>query len=186
MTLAHDLGIVHLLEAPGAVDTLAEWFADEWAPWYGPGGEGDAEGDLAACRSRDALPICLVALSESGDVLGTASLRSESVGSELGVGPWLAAVLVPREHQGQGVGTALVAAIEAEARRSRLRVPLHIDQHRRGPAQAPRVGSLRGEPIASRTGGGLPSAARGSRSLTQRAGRVARRHRLQRWRLRST
>ena len=117
MTLAHDLGIVHLLEAPGAVDTLAEWFADEWAPWYGPGGEGDAEGDLAACRSRDALPICLVALSESGDVLGTASLRSESVGSELGVGPWLAAVLVPREHQGQGVGTALVAAIEAEARR---------------------------------------------------------------------
>ena len=83
----------------------------------GPVVEGDAEGDLAACRSRDALPICLVALSESGDVLGTASLRSESVGSELGVGPWLAAVLVPREHQGQGVGTALVAAIEAEARR---------------------------------------------------------------------
>ena len=74
-------------------------------------------GDLAASRSRDALPICLVALNIDGDVLGTAALRSEWVGSELGVSPWLAAVLVGKSHQGKGVGTALVEAIEDEARR---------------------------------------------------------------------
>ena len=45
-----------------------------------PNGPGDAKSDLAACRSRDELPICLVALSMDGEVLGTAALKSESVG----------------------------------------------------------------------------------------------------------
>ena len=112
-----DLRIVHLAEAPEAAPTLARWFVAEWAPWYGPGGAGDAEADLAACRSREALPICLVALSDGGDVLGTAALKTDSVGSELGVGPWLAAILVGPAHRRRGVGSALVAAIEGEAAR---------------------------------------------------------------------
>jgi GNAT superfamily N-acetyltransferase len=112
-----DLRIVHLVDAPEAAPVLARWFVDEWTPWYGPGGAGDADADLAACRSREALPICLVALDGEGAVLGTAALKDESVGSELGVGPWLAAILVGPEHRGRGVATALVAAIEAEARR---------------------------------------------------------------------
>jgi hypothetical protein len=33
-------------------------------------------------------------LNREGEVPGTAALKSESVGSEIGVGPWLAAVLV--------------------------------------------------------------------------------------------
>lgn len=52
-----------------------------------------------------------------GEVLGTAALKSESVGSELGLGPWLAAVLVGKGHRGRGVGMALVKAIEEEAAR---------------------------------------------------------------------
>jgi GNAT superfamily N-acetyltransferase len=112
-----DLRIVHLLEAPGVVPTLARWFVEEWAPWYGPDGGGDAESDIAACRSRTRLPICLVALGVDGAALGTGALRRESVGSELGVGPWLAALLVARDRRGQGIGTALVEAIEQQARR---------------------------------------------------------------------
>ena len=112
-----DWRIVHLLEAPEALPTLARWFVEEWAPYYGPDGPGDAERDLAACRGRDELPICLVALSGGNEVLGTVALKSESVGSELEVGPWLAAILVGEDHRGRGVGTALVAAIEGEARR---------------------------------------------------------------------
>lgn len=117
MTTRLDFRIVHLFEAPGAAIILARWFVEEWAPWYGPDGPGDAESDLAACRSRGALPICLVALGADDDVLGTAALKSESVGSELGVGPWLAALLVGEQHRGKGIGWALVEAITAEAKR---------------------------------------------------------------------
>ena len=115
MTSHLNIRIVHLLEAPEVAPMLELWFIEEWMPWYGPDGPGDAESDLAACRSRDELPICLVALNMDDKVLGTAALKSESVGSELGVGPWLAAVLVGKDHQGKGVGTALVKAIEEEA-----------------------------------------------------------------------
>ena len=109
--------IAHLKDFPGHLPMLEHWFIEEWTPWYGPGGAGDARADLQACNSQDALPICLVALEEGGDLLGTATLKSDSVGSELGVGPWLAAVLVSPEHRRRGVGTALVEAIEAEASR---------------------------------------------------------------------
>ena len=109
--------IVHLSDAPGASATLARWFEDEWAPWYGPEGPGDATRDLALCRHRDELPICLVALGAGSEVMGTAALKSESVGADQHPGPWLAAFLVGNEHRGQGVGSALVEAVEAEARR---------------------------------------------------------------------
>ncbi len=109
--------IAHLVDVPEAAQTLALWFIEEWTPWYGPGGAGNAEEDLAACCSRDTLPICLVALDENDNVLGTAALKSDSVGSELGVGPWLAAILVGKPHRRQGIGSALVAAIEGEAAR---------------------------------------------------------------------
>ena len=59
--------IVHLVDAPQAAPTLARWFVEAWAPYYGPGGPGDAEGDLAACRGRGALPICLVVLCHRAD-----------------------------------------------------------------------------------------------------------------------
>ncbi len=107
--------IVNLIEAPETAATLEDWFTTEWAPWYGPEGPGNAANDLAACSGRESLPVCLVALDLANDVVGTASLKAESVGSELGVGPWLAAVLVPSEHRGRGIGTALVEAIERQA-----------------------------------------------------------------------
>jgi len=107
--------IRHLVDAPKAAVTLEQWFIGEWTPYYGITGPGDARADLAACRSRDALPICLVALGEGDRILGTASLKSKSVGAELGVGPWLAAVLVGAAHRNKGIATALIAEIEAEA-----------------------------------------------------------------------
>ena len=112
-----EMRIVHVLDVPGSMPTLARWFVEEWSPWYGPGGPGDAEADLAACSSRSELPICLVALNKDNDALGTIALKAESVGSELGVGPWLAALLVGREYRGKGVGKRLVEAIEGEAQR---------------------------------------------------------------------
>ena len=109
------LDIIDLREAAHLSATLERWFIAEWEPWYGPSGVGDAAADLAACCNNDALPVCLVAVDAQGKAVGTATLKPDSVGSELGVGPWLAAVLVPVEYQGGGIGTALVAAIETIA-----------------------------------------------------------------------
>ena len=59
----------------------------------------------------------MMPLDGEGGALGTASLKAESVGAELAPGPWLAAMLVGKAHQGRGIGTALAGAIEEEARR---------------------------------------------------------------------
>ncbi len=109
------LRIIHLAEVPETVPTLVRWFVEEWTPYYGPDGPGVAEDDLLACCNRDEIPIALVAIDAESNVIGTAALKSESVGSEPGQGPWLAAFLVGKDHRGQGVGTALVEAIEGEA-----------------------------------------------------------------------
>ncbi len=117
MSGPRDMRIVLLADVPETMPTLARWFVAEWEPYYGGNGPGDAEADLAQCCNRDRLPLAVVALNGDGGVLGTAALKSESVGSELGVGPWLAALLVGEAHRCRGVGSALVGAIEAEAHR---------------------------------------------------------------------
>lgn len=107
----------HLLDHRELVGVLVDWYIEEWRPWYGPGGEGDAEADLLTCRDRNALPVCLIALDSETRLLGTIALRETSVGSELAEGPWLAGLYVAPEHRGRGVGTALVGALEHEAAR---------------------------------------------------------------------
>ncbi|MGP1396208.1 MAG: GNAT family N-acetyltransferase [Inquilinaceae bacterium] len=109
--------IVLLADRPDAAEVLERWFVEAWPSWYGPGGPGDVRQDIADACQRDALPLCVVALDADDAVLGTAALKTDSLGSELGVGPWLAAWLVHPAHRRLGVGTALVGAIEAQATR---------------------------------------------------------------------
>ena len=117
VTVNPEICIVHLLEVPQQIPVLVDWFIAEWESWYGAEGSGNAEQDLAACCDRDRIPLCLVALDTNDELLGTAALRAESVGSKLGDGPWLTGFLVEPEHRRKGIGTALVAAIEAETGR---------------------------------------------------------------------
>lgn len=150
MSPAPDIKIIHLQDRPDAVDTLARWFLEEWAPWYGPSGKGDLDADLAAYRSSDRLPICLLALASDDQLLGTASLKTHSLGLEYASGPWLSALLVQRAQRGRRIGSALVAAIEQEAVRLGYRsIFASTDTgasilRRRGWQPIGKTGSLRG------------------------------------------
>jgi len=106
-----------LADVPDAAPVLEGWFVAEWEPYYGTDGPGDAAADIADSMRTDGLPLALIALDDAGRPLGTAALKTDSPGSELGLGPWLAAVVIAPEHRGQGVGSALIAAIEDETRR---------------------------------------------------------------------
>lgn len=104
-----------LADHPEALPILRDWFLEAWAPYYGPGGPGDAERDLKASCSRSELPLALVALI--GDrVCGTAALKRTSVTTHPHFTPWLAALLVGPPYRRQGVGELLIAAVEAKAR----------------------------------------------------------------------
>jgi len=98
-----------------ALPLLAAWFRREWPAWYGPGGPGDARKDLESYADGGSLPVGVVALQE-GRVCGVAALRAESIASHRHLTPWAAAGLVDPALRGRGIGAALVAALEAEAR----------------------------------------------------------------------
>ncbi|MDF1722567.1 MAG: GNAT family N-acetyltransferase [Minwuia sp.] len=111
-----DCSIALLADRQSALTDLIELFVAEWTPWYGPQGQGNAEADLVACMTRDRLPIAVVAQDRDGRVLGTAALKQESLGAELGYGPWLAAVVVVPAWRRQGIGSNLISAVEGHAR----------------------------------------------------------------------
>lgn len=111
-----DFRIELLADHPQAIPILKSWFEDEWAPYYGPEGPGDAERDLRESCNRNELPIGLVALS--GDVVcGTAALKKVSVTTHTHLTPWLAALLVGAGFRRRGVGEQLIAAVEETARK---------------------------------------------------------------------
>lgn len=109
------LRIEHLADHPEVLPVLKEWFETEWASYYGPGGPGDARGDLLAYANRTELPVGLVAFFED-ELCGVAALKSESIATHLHLGPWAAAGLVNRSYRRRGIGTELIRALEEVAR----------------------------------------------------------------------
>lgn len=109
--------IRHLYEVPDLIPEITRWFIDEWRPYYGPNGPGDAEVDLRAASDADQLPLCLVALDDADTPVGTISLRAESVPSHKHLTPWVAATLVRPDRRGQGIYTSMLTRVEQEAKR---------------------------------------------------------------------
>lgn len=109
--------IALLADVTEAIPVLARGFVEEWEPYYGARGPGDATRDLMSCRNRWKIPLALVALDEDAEIVGTVALKSESLDTHRHLGPWLAALLVLPGHRGKGIGSTLATAIEDEARR---------------------------------------------------------------------
>ncbi|MFG0333235.1 MAG: GNAT family N-acetyltransferase [Maioricimonas sp. JB049] len=113
--MSSSVTIMPLANHPESLPLLIEWFEQQWAPYYGPDGPGDAAADLRGCCNTDQLPIALVAFT-NGRVCGTAALKAESVTTHSHLTPWLAALLVAPEFRRRGIAGQLIAAVEQTAR----------------------------------------------------------------------
>ena len=106
---------MRLSEAPQTYAAVARIMQDVWPDHYGPGGPGDAAGDIAARVAGNALPVGFVALAP--DVAGTVALADRSFGvDETDAGPWLIGLAVRDEDRKRGIGSDLVGAVEDYAR----------------------------------------------------------------------
>ncbi|OQX29714.1 MAG: hypothetical protein B0D92_02260 [Spirochaeta sp. LUC14_002_19_P3] len=111
-----NLQIHYLADKPHLLPQLTDLFIAEWEPYYGNNGPGNAENDLRGSMNREQLPVCFIALGNE-TLLGTISLKEKSISHNPELTPWCAALLVVPEMRRRGIGSALVSALEREARR---------------------------------------------------------------------
>jgi GNAT superfamily N-acetyltransferase len=116
LSVAAKLRIEYLSNHPEVLPVLKQWFETEWASYYGLGGRGDAQRDLAAYANGTRLPVGVVAFLDN-EICGVAALKSESISTHSHLSPWAAAAMVNPAHRGRGIGTELIRALEEEAKR---------------------------------------------------------------------
>ncbi|HSX59516.1 MAG TPA: GNAT family N-acetyltransferase [Tahibacter sp.] len=115
-TTPKPLAIVPLAARPQYLPELKHWFETEWADYYGAGGRGDAAADLAAFAGGDGLPFALIAV-RGDELCGIAALKRDAFAGLDALFPWASAGLVKPALRGRGIGAALIAGLEDEARR---------------------------------------------------------------------
>jgi GNAT superfamily N-acetyltransferase len=109
-----EVEIRYLADEPGVLPTLRRWFESEWPGYYGHG-EGDVVKDLAAYASKGSVPLGLVAF-QAGKPCGFVALKRESFPTHPHLSPWAGAAYVEPRLRRQGIGAALLLALEPEAR----------------------------------------------------------------------
>ncbi len=108
-----------MAKVPEVVPKVVKLFLEEWEAYYGPEGPGIAESDIWECCQINSIPLALIAIDDNGEAVGAGTLRAESIGFALNQGPWITALVVEKSRRGNGIGTALISALEMEARRFR-------------------------------------------------------------------
>jgi predicted N-acetyltransferase YhbS len=95
---------------------IAEWQLAEFGYLYPTDTLADRMTRLAGSLQISALPLALVALSNEGEPLGSASLQASNVTHDH-LSPWLSSMIVPSCYRGQGIASALALWAVKEARR---------------------------------------------------------------------
>jgi predicted N-acetyltransferase YhbS len=109
--------ILHLYQQPQHTEAVARLIYEEfWRGVEGGYSEADLLAHLRTANDPDRIPLCLIAV-EDGRLLGTINLIENDDAKRSHLRPWLAAMVVSPAERGRGVGSALVRALLAQARR---------------------------------------------------------------------
>ena len=109
------IAIKRFAEQQDLLPTIRSWFEDEWPAYYGANGPGNAEQDLLAYANAGSVPLGLVAFNQ-GSPCGFAALKREAFPTHPHLSPWAGAAYVQPVLRRQGIGRALLLALEPEAR----------------------------------------------------------------------
>jgi GNAT superfamily N-acetyltransferase len=110
--------IVALAERPELVPTVARWHWDVWGAEDPAGSLESWTARAAGWANHDAIPMMFVALAGDSPV-GSVTLMAHNLSERRDLWdlwPWLSGLYVVPEWRGRGVGRALVARAEAQAR----------------------------------------------------------------------
>jgi predicted N-acetyltransferase YhbS len=146
------MDIRFLADAPGHVDTLADWHHAQWGALYAGWSRDDAAAELRDHATRRTRPTTLVAL-DGDTLLGSVSLVDEDAPELADRGDaWLASLVVVPAARGRGIGAALARALVAHAAtqgvaRLWLFTPEHAGFYARLGWRPAGAASLRGTPV---------------------------------------
>ena len=110
-----DVRISHLIEHPEYVPQLAQWLFEQWDFILGKKNPETRIEKLTVQMNRDELPIAWVAHG-NGQLFGTAALSVDGPEGREDLTPWLSGVFVGSHFRRRGIGAALCAHVEDEAR----------------------------------------------------------------------
>jgi hemoglobin len=88
------------------IPTIANWFVSEWPEYFA---DHDVEAYLEAQANAETLPMALV-MFDGDELVGTVTIKRESIEAFADRSPWIAKLYVPVEHRGRGIGQLLVTA----------------------------------------------------------------------------
>ncbi|MGN6828817.1 GNAT family N-acetyltransferase [Paucibacter sp. M5-1] len=109
--------ILPLYQRPGLIEPVARLIYEEfWREVEGGYSVADLVAHLRRATDPDRIPLSLIAV-EDGQLLGTINLIENDDAKRAHLRPWLAAMVVSQGRRGEGIGSALVRALLAEAQR---------------------------------------------------------------------
>lgn len=109
------MNITYLTDHKEVIPTLARWFHKEWAYLHPDRTFADVERLIGERANTNRIPVALLAF-EGQELLGTVCLKVQDMDTRLNLTPWLAGLYLAAPRRRQGIGAALVSAIEKKAR----------------------------------------------------------------------